>query len=96
MHIWCTPTHQRTCALIPVLDNQDPFQPFHNDTFGYHYMWLYKIFPQQNLILHLDYIMNATDYWPFVRKYSIWNAAVATLQFWASDLEPNILSSTIE
>ena len=40
--------------------------------------------------------MNATDYWPFVREYLIWNAAVATLQFWTADLEPHILSSTIE
>ena len=45
---------------------------------------------------HLDYIMNARDYWSFVREYSIWNAAVATLQFWTADLEPHILSSTIE
>ena len=29
-------------------------------------------------------------------EYSMWNAAVATLQFWIADLEPNILSSAIE
>ena len=29
---------------------------------------------------HLDYIINATDYWPFVGECSIWNAAVARLQ----------------
>ena len=40
--------------------------------------------------------MNATDYWLFVREYSIWNATVATLQFWTADLEPHILSSAIE
>ena len=40
--------------------------------------------------------MNATDYWPLAREYSIWNAAVATLQLWPADLEPNILSSTTE
>ena len=45
---------------------------------------------------HLDYIMNATDYWPFVREYSIWNPTVATLQFWTADHEPHILSSTTE
>ena len=45
---------------------------------------------------HLDYIMNATDYWPFVREYSIWNATVAALQFWTADLEPHILSNAIE
>ena len=45
---------------------------------------------------HLNYILNATDYWPFARECSIWNAAVATLQFWAADFEPHILSSAIE
>ena len=45
---------------------------------------------------HLDYIMNAMDYWQFVREYSIWNAAVAALQFWTADLDAHVLSSTIE
>ena len=40
--------------------------------------------------------MNAADYWPLAREYSIWNAAVAALQFWTADLEPHVLSSTIE
>ena len=71
MHIWHAPTHQRTHALIPVLDHQDPSQPFHNDTFEYHYIWLFKHLPQHHLILHLDYIMNTTDYWLFVREHSI-------------------------
>ena len=96
MHIWHMPTHQRTHALLPVLDHQGPFQPFHNDTFGYCYIWLYKLFPQHHLIQQLYYIMDATDYWLFARKYSIWNVTVATLQFWTADLEPDILSSAIE
>ena len=79
MHIWHTPTHQRAHALITVLDHLDPFQPFHNDTFRYHYIWLYKPLPQHPLILHQHYIMKATDYWPLVREYSIWNTAVAAL-----------------
>ena len=41
-------------------------------------------------------IMNITDYWPMAREYSIWNAEVATLQFWTADLEAHVLSSTIE
>ena len=45
---------------------------------------------------HPYYIMNATEYWPFVREYSIWNVAVATLQFWTDDVEPHVLSSAIE
>ena len=94
--IWHTPTHQRTCALMPVLDHQDPFKPFHNDTFDYYYIWLYKLLSQNHLLQHLDYIMNATDHWLHAREYSIWNATVPTLQFWTADLEPNILGSAIE
>ena len=30
------------------------------------------------------------------REYSVWNAAVAALQFWTADLEAHILSSTID
>ena len=40
--------------------------------------------------------MNVTDYWPMAREYSIWNAAVAALQFWTADLKAHVLSSTIE
>ena len=40
--------------------------------------------------------MDATDYWPFAREYSIWNVAVAALQFWMANLNPPILSNAIE
>ena len=40
--------------------------------------------------------MDPVDYWPLAREYSIWNAAVAALQFWTADLEAHVLSSTIE
>ena len=40
--------------------------------------------------------METTHYWPFARKYSIWNAVVTALQFWMADLKPHILSDTIE
>ena len=30
------------------------------------------------------------------REYSVWNAALAALQFWTADLEAHVLSSTIE
>ena len=96
MHIWQVPAHQRTHALISALDHQDPSQPFHNGTFRFHYICLYKPLPHHHLIQHLDYIMNTTDNWPFAREYSILNATVATLQFWTADLEPNILSNAIE
>ena len=34
--------------------------------------------------------------WPFARECSIWNAAVAALQFWMADLDPQMLSNAIE
>ena len=40
--------------------------------------------------------MNTADYWPMTREYSIWNTAVAALQFWTADLEAHVLSSAIE
>ena len=40
--------------------------------------------------------MDATEYWPFVCEFSIWNASVAALQFWTEDLDPQKLSTTIE
>ena len=40
--------------------------------------------------------MNTTDYWPMAIEYSIWNIAVAALQFWTADLKAHLLCSTIE
>ena len=40
--------------------------------------------------------MNVTDYWPVAGEYSVWNAAVAALQFWTADLEVHVLSSATE
>ena len=40
--------------------------------------------------------MNITDYWPIAREYSIWNATVASLQFWTADLDVTTLSITME
>ena len=96
MHIWHASTHQRTCTHIAILDHHDPFQPFHNDTFGYYYIWQNKLSIQHHLILLLHFIINLTDYWPLAREYSIWNATVAALQFWTADLEAHVLSSAIE
>ena len=41
-------------------------------------------------------IMDATHYWPSAREYSIWNAAVAALQFWMAGLDPQTLSNATE
>ena len=40
--------------------------------------------------------MDASQYWPFAHKYSIWNATVSALQFWMADLKPHILSNAID
>ena len=51
------------------------------------------------LTLHTSgrfFIMDAIHSWPSAREYSIWNAAVAALQFWMADLNPQSLSNTIE
>ena len=40
--------------------------------------------------------MQAEEYWPMAREYGIWNAAIASLQFWAEDLEPVTLGEASE
>ena len=40
--------------------------------------------------------MNITDYWPKVREYCIWNATIASLQFWTADLDPITISRATE
>ena len=40
--------------------------------------------------------MNVADYWPMAREYSIWNATIASLQFWITDLDPVTLSMAAE
>ena len=40
--------------------------------------------------------METAEYWPMTHKYGIWNAAIASLQFWAEDLHPVILGIASE
>ena len=40
--------------------------------------------------------MDTAHYWPMVREYSMWNAAIALLQFWMADLNPVTLGSATE
>ena len=40
--------------------------------------------------------MDATDYWLMVREYSIWNAAITSLQFWMADLDSVTLGRATE
>ena len=32
--------------------------------------------------------MDTAEYWPMAQEYGIWNAAIASLQFWSEDLDP--------
>ena len=40
--------------------------------------------------------MDTTDYWPMAQEYSIWNATIASLQFWTEDLNPVTLGRATE
>ena len=50
------------------------------------------------LLLHTDTIssMDTADYWLMAREYSIWNATIASLQFWTEDLDPVTLGRATE
>ena len=40
--------------------------------------------------------METVEYWLMAREYSIWNAAIASQQFWTEDLNPVTLSIATE
>ena len=40
--------------------------------------------------------MDTADYWLMAREYSIWNPAIASLQFWTEDLHEVILGRATE
>ena len=40
--------------------------------------------------------MDTADYWLMAQDYSIWNAAIASLQFWTADLHPVTLGRATE
>ena len=40
--------------------------------------------------------MNTADYWLMAREYSIWNVAIASLQFWTEYLNPVTLGRATE
>ena len=40
--------------------------------------------------------MQTEEYWLMAQEYGIWNAAIASLQFWAEDLEPVTLGEASE
>ena len=40
--------------------------------------------------------MDIADFWPMARENLIWNAAIASLQFWTADLDPITLDTATE
>ena len=40
--------------------------------------------------------METAEYWPMAQEYGIWNAAIASLQFWVEDLDPVTLGKASE
>ena len=40
--------------------------------------------------------METAEYWPMAHKYTIWNTAITSLQFWAEDLNPITLGIASE
>ena len=40
--------------------------------------------------------METAEYWPMAQEYSIWNAAIGSLHFWAEDLNPVTLGIASE
>ena len=40
--------------------------------------------------------MNTADYWLMAQEYSIWNATIASLQFWTEDFDPVTLGIAAE
>ena len=40
--------------------------------------------------------MDLIDYWPIAREYSVWNTAVAALQFWTAEIKAHMLCSAID
>ena len=40
--------------------------------------------------------MDTADYWLMAREYSIWNATIASLQFWTEDHDPVTLGRATE
>ena len=40
--------------------------------------------------------MDTADYWLMAQGYSIWNAAISSLQFWTEDLNPVTLGRATE
>ena len=79
------------------LTHCSPLNLLHNDVFDININLQKQILRMVSSRFYSIYInMDATDYWPMAREYSIWNTTVVSLQFWTADLDTLTLGSTIE
>ena len=93
---WIQATNSCSSSWI----HQASFGPIDAVTFNYQYKPQKKMyivsFHDSNGTSPQFFITDATQYWPFATEYSLWNEAVAALQFWMADLDPQTLSNAIE
>ena len=72
--------------------------------FHYYIYMSLTSFPNMFLILQhfrisrifISTSMETAEYWPMAREYGIWNATIASFQFWAEDLDPITLGIASE
>ena len=69
----------------------------HNDAFNININLQKQILSIVSSRFYSIYInMNAEDYWPIAREYLMWNAALASPQFWTADLDMLTFSNAME
>ena len=79
------------------LTHHSPLNLLHSDAFGININLQKQILNTVSSRFYSIYInMDATDYWLMTREYLIWNAVIASLQFWTADPDMHTLGNTIE
>ena len=86
-HLFLIGRHQTSFGHINTVAVSSQYKPQINKLI-YHY--------EIGLTSGRFFTMDATEYWLFSQEFSIWNASVAALQLWTDDLDPQMLSTTIE
>ena len=104
-HIFRDKTYLQTGITCPQwLPHFSPSYTIHVDAFKQIYIYSLQNFSDILLILlPLEFYRNfttttmeTTEYWPMAWEYTIWNTAIASLQFWAEDLDPITLGIASE
>ena len=79
------------------LTHHSPLNLLHNDAFNININLQRQILSTVSSRFYSIYInMDATNYWPMTKEYSILNTAIASLQFWTADLHMHTLGNAIE